>query len=76
MRGDVVEVHPAYEEFAYRIEFFGDEVERIDLINPLTGETITPQEQVFIYPGRALRHARGPARGGADRRSARSSTSG
>ncbi|GAG39574.1 unnamed protein product, partial [marine sediment metagenome] len=50
VRGDVIELHPANEEFAYRIEMFGDEIERIDLIDPLTSETITGQEVIFIYP--------------------------
>ncbi len=39
-RGDVVEIYPAYEEFAYRIELFGDEVERISIINPTSGQAI------------------------------------
>src|SRR5215210_6796569 len=50
VRGDVVELHPSYEEFAYRIEFFGDEITQIDAINPLTGELLKSEEQVFIYP--------------------------
>src|SRR6188474_1087427 len=50
VRGDVVELHPAYEEFAYRIEFFGDEITTIDMINPLTGELLNSEDQVFIYP--------------------------
>src|SRR6188474_310818 len=50
VRGDVVELHPAYEEFAYRIEFFGDEITAIDAINPLTGELLKSEDQVFIYP--------------------------
>src|SRR5689334_20223350 len=50
VRGDVVELHPSYEEFAYRIEFFGDEVTAIDAINPLTGELLQSHDQVFIYP--------------------------
>lgn len=50
VRGDVVELHPSYEEFAYRIEFFGDEVTAIDAINPLTGELLKSEDQVFIYP--------------------------
>ncbi|NLX22179.1 MAG: excinuclease ABC subunit UvrB [Phycisphaerae bacterium] len=50
VRGDVVEVHPADEEFAYRLEFFGDQIDRIDLVDALTGETLTSQEQVFIFP--------------------------
>ncbi len=50
VRGDVVELHPSYEEFAYRIEFFGDEITTIDAINPLTGELLQSHESVFIYP--------------------------
>src|SRR5215210_3802450 len=50
VRGDVVELHPSYEEFAYRIEFFGDDITNIDAINPLTGELLASHEQVFIYP--------------------------
>jgi excinuclease ABC subunit B len=50
VRGDVVELHPSYEEFAYRIEFFGDELTAIDAINPLTGEVLSSEQQVFIYP--------------------------
>src|SRR3954470_15271579 len=50
VRGDVVELHPSYEEFAYRIEFFGDEITNIDAINPLTGELLASHDQIFIYP--------------------------
>jgi excinuclease ABC subunit B len=50
VRGDVVELQPSYEEFAYRIEFFGDEITNIDMINPLTGEVLKTEEQIFIYP--------------------------
>ena len=50
VRGDVVELHPSYEEFAYRIEFFGDSITNIDMINPLTGELLGTHEQIFIYP--------------------------
>src|SRR5271170_26292 len=50
VRGDVVELHPSYEEFAYRIEFFGDEITNIDMINPLTGELLKSEDQIFIYP--------------------------
>jgi len=50
VRGDVVELHPSYEEFAYRIEFFGDEITTIDMINPLTGELLKSEDQIFIYP--------------------------
>jgi excinuclease ABC subunit B len=52
VRGDTVEVWPAYEEFAYRIEFFGDEVERISVIHPISGETIRPVEEAYIYPAK------------------------
>jgi excinuclease ABC subunit B len=50
VRGDSVELHPSYEEFAYRIEFFGDEISRIDAIHPLTGESLRTEQQIFIYP--------------------------
>ena len=50
VRGDVVELHPSYEEFAYRIEFFGDQITNIDAINPLTGELLNSEDQIFIYP--------------------------
>jgi excinuclease ABC subunit B len=52
VRGDSVEVWPSYEEFAYRLEFWGDEVERLSIINPTSGETIDKLEQVFIYPAK------------------------
>jgi len=50
VRGDVVELHPSYESFAVRIEFFGDRIEQITYINPVSGETLAVEEQVFIYP--------------------------
>src|SRR4051794_20058016 len=50
VRGDVVELRPSYEEFAYRIEFFGDSITNIDMINPLTGELLSSHDQIFIYP--------------------------
>ncbi len=50
VRGDVIEVHPAEEEYAYRIELFGDEVEAIQFINPTTGELLADEKQLFIYP--------------------------
>jgi excinuclease ABC subunit B len=52
VRGDSVEVWPSYEEFAYRIEFWGDEIERLSIINPVSGETIDKLDQVFIYPAK------------------------
>ncbi|NGX39164.1 MAG: UvrABC system protein B [Chlamydiae bacterium] len=51
-RGDVLEVMPSYEEkLAYRIEFFGDEIERISSIDPLTGRVFERLKEVVIYPG-------------------------
>lgn len=51
-RGDILEIMPAYEEdLAYRIEFFGDEIDRISEIDPLTGKMRQRLEQVTIYPG-------------------------
>jgi excinuclease ABC subunit B len=50
VRGDTVEIRPAYEEFGYRIEFWGDDVERIEMINPTTSETIAADTQMFLYP--------------------------
>ncbi len=50
VRGDVVELHPSYESYAIRFEFFGDEIEKINYINPVTGEILAVEDQVFIYP--------------------------
>lgn len=50
VRGDVVELHPSYESYAVRIEFFGDEIEAIRYINPVSGEILANEDQVFIYP--------------------------
>jgi excinuclease ABC subunit B len=52
VRGDSVEIFPAYAEQAIRIEFWGDEVERISKINPLTGDTIAQIDQCAIYPAK------------------------
>ena len=51
-RGDVIEVWPAYEEFAFRIELWGDEVEKLSIINPLTGEEAKKQSEIYIYPAK------------------------
>ncbi|NQV26905.1 MAG: excinuclease ABC subunit UvrB [Rhodopirellula sp.] len=51
-RGDVIEVWPAYEEFAFRIELWGDEVENLSIINPLTGEEAKKQSEIYIYPAK------------------------
>ncbi|MEI6092254.1 MAG: excinuclease ABC subunit UvrB [bacterium] len=51
VRGDVVEILPAYEEdFAYRIEFFGDEIDRISIFDPITAKVISREEKIFLYP--------------------------
>jgi excinuclease ABC subunit B len=52
VRGDSIEIYPAYAEQAYRVELWGDDVERISRINPLTGETIANLDQLAIYPAR------------------------
>ena len=52
IRGDTLEVQPTYEEIAIRIEFFGDEVERIVDVDPLTGELLTQRDTVDIYPAK------------------------
>jgi excinuclease ABC subunit B len=52
VRGDVLEVQPAYSDFAYRVSFFGDEIERITEIDTLTGEILADHQQVEIYPAK------------------------
>jgi len=52
VRGDTLEVYPAYEELAYRIGFWGDEVERLTQIDPLTGEVLAELDEVQIFPAR------------------------
>jgi len=50
VRGDVVELAPAYEEYAIRIEFLGDSIDRISLIHPVSGQVLEQRSQVYIYP--------------------------
>jgi len=50
VRGDVVEVFPASEDFAYRIEMFADEIERLDRVNALTGQSLGAVDKAFIFP--------------------------
>jgi excinuclease ABC subunit B len=50
VRGDTIEVHPAYDESVLRIELFGDEIERITQVDPLTGEKIRDIDDLWIYP--------------------------
>ncbi|MDR1960506.1 MAG: excinuclease ABC subunit UvrB [Planctomycetaceae bacterium] len=52
VRGDCVEVFPSYEEFAVRIELWGDEIEQLAIINPLTGETIQRLQEFYVYPAK------------------------
>src|SRR5688500_4201443 len=50
VRGDTIEVHPAYEEFAYRVEMFGDEIERISRVDTLTGESLGDFGEITVFP--------------------------
>ena len=60
VRGDTVEIIPVYEELAVRIEFFGDEVEAIATLHPLTGEVIRTETETFLFP--ASHYVAGPER--------------
>ena len=71
VRGDTVEIIPMYEELAIRIEFFGDEIENIHTLHPLTGEVIRDEDGNVRLPGLALR---GRARAHGPRHQARSRT--
>ncbi|MBI4716450.1 MAG: excinuclease ABC subunit UvrB [Planctomycetes bacterium] len=50
VRGDVVELYPAHEQSAYRIELFGDEIDKLEAIHPLTAQTLGDMDKLFIYP--------------------------
>jgi excinuclease ABC subunit B len=52
IRGDTLEIQPAYEELALRVEFFGDDIERITTLDPVTGELLNELDSVDIYPAR------------------------
>ncbi len=52
IRGDTLEIQPSYEELALRIEFFGDDIDRIVTVDPLTGELLTEMDSVDIYPAK------------------------
>ena len=52
VRGDVIEIFPAYDDYPVRIEFFGDEIENISVINALTGEIINQKEKAVFYPAK------------------------
>ena len=58
VRGDTVEIIPVYEELAIRIEMFGDEIERLTTLHPLTGEIVSDVREVFIFP--ATHYSAGP----------------
>ncbi len=60
VRGDTVEIFPVYEELAIRAEMFGDEVERLYYLHPLTGEVVREVDEVFVFP--ATHYAAGPER--------------
>ncbi len=60
VRGDTVEIIPMYEEQALRIEFFGDEIEQIHTLHPLTGDVIREEEEMYIFP--ASHYVAGPER--------------
>ncbi|MDO5864628.1 MULTISPECIES: excinuclease ABC subunit UvrB [Paenarthrobacter] len=60
VRGDTVEIIPMYEELALRIEFFGDEIENIQTLHPLTGEVIRDEEEMYVFP--ASHYVAGPER--------------
>jgi len=52
IRGDTLEIQPSYEELAVRVQFFGDEIERIVEVDPLTGELLAERESIEIYPAK------------------------
>jgi excinuclease ABC subunit B len=58
VRGDTIEIIPMYEELAIRIEMFGDEIEKIMTLHPLTGEIIRDETEIYIFP--ATHYAAGP----------------
>ncbi|QYJ04872.1 excinuclease ABC subunit UvrB [Nocardioides panacisoli] len=60
VRGDTLEIFPVYEEMAVRIEFFGDEIERLMTLHPITGEVLTEDEELYIFP--ASHYVAGPER--------------
>ncbi|WP_427383052.1 excinuclease ABC subunit UvrB [Janibacter sp. G56] len=60
VRGDTVEIIPMYEELAVRIEFFGDEIEAIQTLNPLTGEVVRDEQEMYVFP--ASHYVAGPER--------------
>ncbi len=60
VRGDTIEIFPVYEELAVRIEMFGDEIEALSTLHPLTGEVISEDQQLYVFP--ASHYVAGPER--------------
>src|SRR6478609_4100109 len=60
VRGETVEIIPVYEELAIRIEFFGDEIERIYTLHPVTGEVVNEEQEMYVFP--ASHYVAGPQR--------------
>jgi len=60
VRGDTIEIIPVYEELAVRIEMFGDEIERLLTLHPLTGEVVTTDDELYVFP--ASHYVAGPER--------------
>ena len=60
VRGDTLEVFPMYEELAVRVEFFGDEIEKLSTLHPLTGEVVTEDQEMYLFP--ASHYVAGPER--------------
>ncbi len=60
VRGDTVEIIPMYEELAVRIEFFGDEIERLYTLHPLTGQVVREEQEMYVFP--ASHYVAGPER--------------
>lgn len=59
-RGDTVEIIPVYEELAVRVEFFGDEIDSLYTLNPLTGEVVAQEQEMYVFP--ATHYVAGPER--------------
>jgi excinuclease ABC subunit B len=60
VRGDTIEIFPVYEQLAVRIEMFGDEIEKLMTLHPLTGEVVTEDEELYVFP--ATHYVAGPER--------------
>src|SRR5471030_564769 len=60
VRGDTIEIFPVYEQLAVRIEMFGDQIERLMTLHPLTGEVVTEDEHLYVFP--ATHYVAGPER--------------